>query len=58
MPPAPAHEPPFHTPVFVLTPHLRPQLEFGGTTFHFVADGMSPALEAVEGKDVANVRHG
>ena len=29
--------PPFHTPVFVLTHHPRPSIEMeGGTTFHFV----------------------
>lgn len=29
--------PPFHTPVFVLTHHLRPSIEMeGGTTFHFI----------------------
>jgi dihydrofolate reductase len=30
-------EPPFHTPVFVLTHHPRPSIEMaGGTTFHFI----------------------
>ncbi|MFZ0003930.1 MAG: dihydrofolate reductase, partial [Trebonia sp.] len=30
-------EPPFHTPVFVLTHHVRPSIEMkGGTTFHFI----------------------
>jgi dihydrofolate reductase len=39
-------EPPFHGPVFVLTHHPRPPLEMqGGTTFHFVADGIHSALE-------------
>ena len=29
--------PPFHTPVFVLTHHPRPSIEMeGGTTFHFI----------------------
>ena len=29
--------PPFHTPVFVLTHHTRPSIEMeGGTTFHFI----------------------
>lgn len=38
--------PPFHTPVFVLTHHARePQPMDGGTTFHFVTDGIEPALE-------------
>ncbi len=39
-------EPPYHTPVFVLTHHPRPPLEMaGGTVFHFVADGIHAALE-------------
>jgi dihydrofolate reductase len=34
-------DPPFHTPVFVLTHHPREPLTMkGGTTFHFVTDGM------------------
>jgi dihydrofolate reductase len=38
--------PPYHTPVFVLTHHARPALEMeGGTTFHFVTDGIHAALE-------------
>ena len=50
-------EPPYHHPVFVLTHHLRPSIPMeGGTTFHFVDDGIEAALErAVEaagGKDV------
>lgn len=37
--------PPFHTPVFVLTHYLRnPQPMAGGTTFHFVTDGIEAAL--------------
>jgi dihydrofolate reductase len=49
--------PPFHTPVFVLTHHARPSLTMpGGTTFHFVTDGLESALkkakEAAAGKDV------
>jgi dihydrofolate reductase len=37
--------PPYHVPVFVLTHHARPPLEMqGGTTFHFVADGIESAL--------------
>lgn len=37
--------PPYHTPVFVLTHHGRPSLEMeGGTTFHFVTDGPESAL--------------
>ncbi len=39
-------DPPFHTPVFVLTHHPREPLELkGGTTFHFVTDGIEAALE-------------
>jgi len=39
-------EPPYHTPVFVLTHHPRPSLEMkGGTVFHFVTDGIHSALE-------------
>jgi dihydrofolate reductase len=39
-------DPPFHTPVFVLTHHPREPLEMqGGTTFHFVTDGIESALE-------------
>lgn len=50
-------EPPYHTPVFVLTHHARAPLEMeGGTTFHFVTDGIHEALrrakEAAGGKDV------
>jgi dihydrofolate reductase len=51
-------EPPFHTPVFVLTHHPREPIELrGGTTFHFVTDGIEAALErafdAAGGRDVA-----
>ena len=50
-------EPPYHHPVFVLTHHARPSLEMlGGTTFHFVTDGIESALEqafaAAGGQDV------
>jgi dihydrofolate reductase len=39
-------DPPYHTPVFVLTHHPREPLEMkGGTTFHFVTDGIEAALE-------------
>jgi len=39
-------DPPFHTPVFVLTHHPRASLEMeGGTTFIFVTDGIGSALE-------------
>ena len=51
-------EPPFHTPVYVLTHHPREPLTMeGGTTFHFVTDGIESALEqaraAAGEKDVA-----
>ena len=50
-------EAPFHTPVFVLTHEVRDPWERpGGTTFHFVNDGIESALrwarEAAGGKDV------
>jgi dihydrofolate reductase len=49
--------PPYHVPVFVLTHHARAPITMeGGTTFHFVTDGMHAALkratEAAQGKDV------
>jgi dihydrofolate reductase len=38
--------PPFHTPVFVLTHHSRPSIEMeGGTVFHFVDASPNEALE-------------
>jgi len=38
--------PPYHSPVFVLTHHPRPPLEMeGGTVFHFVTEGIETALE-------------
>jgi dihydrofolate reductase len=51
-------EPPFHVPVFVLTHHEREPLEMeGGTTFHFVTDGVERAVELARGaageKDVS-----
>ena len=50
-------EPPYHTSVFVLTHHPRESLEMeGGTTFHFVTDGIERALELAKdsaaGQDV------
>ncbi len=50
-------EPPYHHPVFVLTHHAREPLEMkGGTTFHFVTDGIESALaqaqDAAQGRDV------
>jgi dihydrofolate reductase len=52
--------PPYHHPVFVLTHHPRPSIEMqGGTTFHFVDDGIEAALHrAVEAADGADVRLG
>ena len=49
--------PPYHCPVFVLTHHERAPITMaGGTTFHFVTDGIEAALkravEAANGKDV------
>ncbi len=39
-------DPPYHAPVFVLTSHSRDPLPMqGGTTFHFVTDGIESALE-------------
>ncbi|MFF8680127.1 dihydrofolate reductase family protein [Streptomyces sp. NPDC015237] len=41
--------PPFRTPVFVLTHRPRPTLvKEGGTTFHFVTEGIRGALERAE----------
>src|SRR3954467_3234870 len=37
-------EPPFHTPVFVLTHHLRPSFSLGETTFHFLDTTPADAL--------------
>ena len=49
--------PPYHTAVFVLTNHPRPSIAMnGGTTFHFVTDGIHAALQqamnAAGGQDV------
>ena len=49
--------PPYHSPVFVVTHHARAPLPMeGGTTFHFVTDGIASALQqafaAAQGKDV------
>lgn len=39
-------EPPYHTPVFVLTHHPRPPLRMaGGTEFRFVTDGIEAAVQ-------------
>ena len=41
--------PPYHVPVFVLTHHAREPLAMqGGTTFHFVTDGIHAALDAAK----------
>ena len=41
--------PPFHTPVFVLTHHPRPSIEMeGGTVFHFVDASPAEALELAQ----------
>lgn len=47
--------PPYHAPVFVLTHHPRASVEMaGGTTFHFVTDGIESALR--QAKAAANGR--
>jgi dihydrofolate reductase len=50
-------DPPYHADVFVLTHHPRASIPMaGGTTFHFVTDGIHAALErakaAAKGRDV------
>ena len=50
-------DPPYHQPTFIVTHHPRDPVEMqGGTTFHFVTDGIESALEqakqAAGGKDV------
>jgi dihydrofolate reductase len=38
--------PPYHAPTFILTQHAREPIEMqGGTTFHFITDGIHAALE-------------
>jgi dihydrofolate reductase len=49
--------PPYHCPVYVLTHHPRAVTEMeGGTTFHFVTNGIHAALEqakaAAQGRDI------
>lgn len=49
--------PPFHTPVFVLTHYPRPSIEMeGGTTFHFIdaapVEALAAAREAAGDKDI------
>ena len=52
--------PPYHYPVFIVTHYPRDPVEMeGGTTFHFVTDGIEAALErAVQAADGADVRIG
>ena len=50
-------DPPYHAPVFVITHQARPSLTMnGGTTFHFVTEGIHEALQwargAAKDKDV------
>jgi dihydrofolate reductase len=50
-------DPPYHNDVFILTHHPRDPVEMeGGTTYHFVTDGIERALdqakEAADGQDV------
>ncbi|WP_280385164.1 dihydrofolate reductase family protein [Nocardia wallacei] len=49
-------EPPFHTPVFVLTHHERPSFTLSDTTFHFLdaspQEALARAKQAADGKDV------
>jgi dihydrofolate reductase len=50
-------DPPYHTPVYVLTNHSRESIIMtGGTTFHFVTDGIHAALQrasdAAKGQDI------
>ena len=49
-------EPPFHTPVFVMTHHERPSFSLSDTTFHFVggepAAVLDRARDAAQGEDV------
>ena len=62
--PAWPEEAPFHTPVFVVTQTKRdPWVRPGGTTFHFVNDGIATALararvHALEQADPGAEQHG
>jgi dihydrofolate reductase len=48
-------EPPYHAPVFVLTHFPRKSVPMaGGTTFHFVTDGIAAALQRA--RDAAGVQ--
>jgi dihydrofolate reductase len=55
-------DPPYHTPVYVLTHHAREPIPMdGGTTFHFVTDGIQSALEqarAAAGDDDVSIAGG
>ena len=53
-------DPPYHHPVFVLTHHPRAPIPMeGGTTFHFVTDGIEAALSAAtEAAGGADIRLG
>ncbi len=47
--------PPYHAPTFVLTHYPRPPIEMlGGTTFHFVSDGIEVALQ--KARDAAGAK--
>jgi dihydrofolate reductase len=52
--------PPYHTPVFVLTNHPRASIAMDGdTTFHFVTDGIHAALQrAAEAAGERDIRLG
>jgi dihydrofolate reductase len=42
-------DPPYHTPVYVLTHFARPSIEMeGGTVFHFVTEGIKVALDRAQ----------
>lgn len=49
-------DPPFHTPVFVLTHYERPSFTLSDTTFHFIdataEEALEQAKQAADGKDV------
>ena len=47
--------PPYHAPTFVLTNYPRPPIEMlGGTTFHFISDGIEDALQ--KAREVAGAK--
>ncbi len=52
--------PPYHAPTFILTHYPRPPIEMlGGTTFHFVTDGIESALQkAREAAGVKDIKIG